>query len=74
MKVVLLSETDLIDTKRTCQCCGAPVGIYLCNGDLIKKRPAAAEWDRWLSCTNADCEKHEGEGHFQGIPDWVRRS
>ena len=54
-----------------CRACGSHVSGYTCNANVIAQRPAAAEWDWWQACDNADCEHAYGEGLFQFQNDWV---
>ena len=67
----LLSKEDFNAVAGACRDCGHPVAHYLCNDSLIAVRPAAAEWDWWLACTNEACAHHQGEGVFQDYPAWL---
>ena len=68
---MLISEIDVIQRHLSkCLVCRSDVHHYVCNGDLIKVRPDAADWDWWTACDNVDCVNHYGEGMFQHRPSW----
>ncbi len=69
---VVLSETDRVpNTSYRCVACGAEAILYVVNAGILATRPQAAGEDRWFSCADDRCPNHEGEAHFQDLPDWV---
>ena len=70
--------TDCLGVAGTCRNCGNPVLEYLCNQPLLESEcvggEESANWDYWLSCSNALCENHKGSGWLQNSLDWVSKN
>lgn len=71
MRLEKLSRREFMAVYGKCRDCGAPVSYYTCNGEIVIKRPEAANEDWWAACDNEECGHHYGEGVFQDDPDWL---
>lgn len=66
------NNTAKIRDDLFCKECGWPVVDACCNNNFTNFKDAG-DWDWWLYCSNKGCINHDGEGIFQGLPQWVFR-